>query len=216
MQWFQRLDSEFYLCPLYLRPMRKDRTSALLRAMTGKVGLTDSERIRWLIGFANLGIAPGTLSHREISEIQEQLDQFVFGAIGRGFASIGTAGEPMSEQSIVGLRDDVQYGLRLVARLSDLQQGFVGWQIGKKITELEWFVRKGAIGIRGPRDAMVLFCAAALIASDEGKRICECAADDCPCVFYQWRRGRYCSPQCSQRTRTKRLNPKRGKVKTRG
>lgn len=189
--------------------------------MTGKVGITDSERIRWLIGFATLGFTAGTLSHREISEIQEQLDQFVIGGkglFGGAVASIGTAGEPMSEQSIMRLRNDVLYGLNLVARLSDLQQGFVGWQFSadKKITELELFVRKGAISIRGPRDAMVLFCAAALIASDEGKRICECAADDCTRVFYQWRRGLYCSPQCSQRMRTKRLSPKRGKVKARG
>jgi len=46
-----------------------------------------------------------------------------------------------------------------------------------------------------------LAAVADLIASEEGKRIRDCAAKDCGNIFYKWKRGLYCSKQCSQRAR---------------
>ena len=178
---------------------------------------TDAERLQWLIDFSNAPMFPGSLSQVDIDRFSDEISEFVFSGRGERHG-IGFEGPMLTQAGIEALRYKVRYGLARVAHLSHLEKGFAGWEVseGGELALIERFVRKGALSLRGPRDAMVLMLASELIASPVGERIAVCAAPDCDTVFYKEHRGAlYCSPACAQRTRTRRYKSK-AKKKRRG
>jgi hypothetical protein len=155
---------------------------------------------------------PGSLTPGDVQRINNELTQFLISGAG-ALDSIGFEGPVLSQSTIENLRNKLLYGLQFVAGFSPKVKGFAGWEVSdaRALEGIQRVVRKGAMGLRGPRDAMILLLASELIASPAGEKIAACAAPDCTNVFYKQRRNLYCSRACAQRTRTQRYktNPER-------
>jgi hypothetical protein len=176
------------------------------------VGATDRQRLKWLINFANTDIQSPRRSPEELEDLDWQVFHFVNGSATHGVSSIEH--KPQSEFDLVQLRNHALRGLHESAD-ADHIAGFYGWNpnaidIGatRPLDGLVRYVRRGFSAYSGPRLAVFLTSVADLIASEEGKRIRECGAKDCTAIFYKWKRGMYCSRQCSQRARVQRHRTK--------
>ena len=176
------------------------------------VGTTNRQRLKWLVNFANTDIQSPRRSPEELENLDWQVAHFVDGAASHGASSINY--KPKSEFDLVQLRNHALRGLHESADAPHIA-GFYGWNpnaidIGatRPLDGLVRHVRRGFSAYEGPRLAVFLTSVADLIASEEGKRIRECAAKDCTAIFYKWKRGLYCSKRCSQRARVQRFRAK--------
>jgi hypothetical protein len=192
------------------------------------VGTTNRQRLKWLIDFANTDIQSPRRSPEELENLDWQVNHFVDGGVSHGAGAMEYS-TPSPELDLVHLRNHALYGLHEVAKVA-VERGpkdppgvvnraaWDGWNpnaisIGNTRPPLDGLVRivrRGFSAYSGPRLAVFLTAVADLIASEEGKRIQECAAKDCTAIFYRWKRGLYCSKKCSQRARVQRYRNKSG------
>ncbi len=192
----------------------KKRIRQLLAAQKA-VSTTDRLRLKWLIKFVNTDFQSPQRTPDELDEVDHQILAFIYRgttippitAKGAGWIDY----EPRSAQAITALRNSAGFGLREVAKIPDNVAGpLVGWDVNEPDDEgnrplVERRVRKGFSVLNGPRRAVFLAAVADLIASEEGHRIKQCAAEDCGEIFYKWKRGMYCSSRCAGRARIRRF-----------
>jgi hypothetical protein len=191
------------------------------------VGSTNRQRLRWLIRFANTDIQNPRRSPEELENLDWEIGHFIKAADSyRGMTYLA-----QSELALVHLRNLVSYGLHKVAEIP-LRRGpkdppaainidpLSGWDPNalddgnkRPMDDLVRTVQRGSSAYFGPRRAVFLAAVVDLISSEEGKRIHECTAKDCTTIFYRWKRGLYCSKQCSQRARVQRHRANLGEVK---
>lgn len=176
-----------------LRQIHADFQEELLARK--RIGSTREQRLRWLVErFLRTDLA--TLRAEERVALGYDLLALVPG--GRTVARFPG---PMSEAQIGALHEEVSRGIRAIVRGQSWAlppTGTVVLMLRREKGSREQHIDRAATG----DDTQAVVAGIERLLIHEGSRLRAC--DECSTPFVARKRQAYCSPKCSQRTRTRR------------